>query len=363
MGRRGDPVAVLEAIYSLEHDDDTWLDEVHAAFGPILDDGFGTALVAFETRGEVARVSSLRFRGPIAEQGTELFKLHEQRCFEYDNGQAPPPPCHESRFFLDLPPCSMSHATFRAPPRSGARTKDARAEDPFLRDWRATKGTAGPRLDDILQVRSDGEPGRGVVFGAGRKSGGVPKDIEGLAPRLASHLGAMLRLRGRRQGGAMQRGPEGGDAILTFDGKLSHARADATTHASRDALQHAARMVDRARGKLRRTEPETALALWGAMVAGRWTLVEQFDHDGKRFMVAYRNHVASPSATFCNLGQRERQVATLAALGHSNKLIAYELGLSVSAVSAYLARAAKKLGADSRVALVRLYRDSLVPRT
>ncbi|WP_394847855.1 LuxR C-terminal-related transcriptional regulator [Pendulispora brunnea] len=141
------------------------------------------------------------------------------------------------------------------------------------------------------------------------------------------------------------------------------AAGDATARASREALQQAACLLDRARGKLRRTDPETALALWGAMVSGRWTLVEQFDHDGKRFMVAYRNDVASPSATFCNLGQRERQVATLAAMGHSNKLIAYELGLSVSAVSAYLTRAAKKLGVDSRVALVRLHRDSLFPLT
>ena len=44
-----------------------------------------------------------------------------------------------------------------------------------------------------------------------------------------------------------------------------------------------------------------------------------------------------------------------AALGHPNKLIAYEMGLSASSIATYLARAAEKLGADSRPALIRAY--------
>jgi len=52
------------------------------------------------------------------------------------------------------------------------------------------------------------------------------------------------------------------------------------------------------------------------------------------------------------LSERERQAVSLAALGQSNKLIAYELGVSLSTVSAYLARAAAKLGVSTRVGLV-----------
>jgi DNA-binding CsgD family transcriptional regulator len=50
---------------------------------------------------------------------------------------------------------------------------------------------------------------------------------------------------------------------------------------------------------------------------------------------------------------REAQVARGAALGHSNKLIAYELGLATSTVSTLLARAIRKLRLHSRGALIR----------
>ncbi|WP_394847853.1 LuxR C-terminal-related transcriptional regulator [Pendulispora brunnea] len=80
--------------------------------------------------------------------------------------------------------------------------------------------------------------------------------------------------------------------------------------------------VDLARAKLQQTDPEVSIELWD------------------------------------DLTHRERQTVAMAALGHSNKVIADELGLSVSAVSAYLARAARKLRVDSRVDLARLYRDT-----
>jgi DNA-binding CsgD family transcriptional regulator len=44
------------------------------------------------------------------------------------------------------------------------------------------------------------------------------------------------------------------------------------------------------------------------------------------------------------LTDRERQVFTYAAMGQSNKLIAYSLGLAVSTVAAHLERARRKLG-------------------
>jgi DNA-binding CsgD family transcriptional regulator len=43
------------------------------------------------------------------------------------------------------------------------------------------------------------------------------------------------------------------------------------------------------------------------------------------------------------------------ALGHSNKLVAYTLGLTVAAAGNLVARAAHKLGARSRVELIEQY--------
>lgn len=69
-------------------------------------------------------------------------------------------------------------------------------------------------------------------------------------------------------------------------------------------------------------------------------------------MLACRSHLSEPD--LAALSSRERQVAELARIGASNKEIAYELGLAHSTVRVLLARAATKLGAESRAALVRM---------
>jgi DNA-binding CsgD family transcriptional regulator len=66
------------------------------------------------------------------------------------------------------------------------------------------------------------------------------------------------------------------------------------------------------------------------------------------------------SARLAKLSDRERQVATRVALGHSYKQIAYELGIGLSTVWKYLQRAAIKLGANSRVSLIQLMNSLLI---
>ncbi len=67
--------------------------------------------------------------------------------------------------------------------------------------------------------------------------------------------------------------------------------------------------------------------------------------------LARRNEQGCPDPRA--LGARERDVVALAALGKSNKLIAYELGLSPSTVGSHLSAAMRKLGVASRVELMR----------
>ncbi|MBI5481662.1 MAG: helix-turn-helix transcriptional regulator [Deltaproteobacteria bacterium] len=107
-----------------------------------------------------------------------------------------------------------------------------------------------------------------------------------------------------------------------------------------------------------RGAPADGVAAWRALVAGRWSLVDHFDHDGRRFLVARRNdpRVRAPVA----LTLRERQVAGYACLGHSNKLIAYELGLSPTTIATHLERAARKLGVASRPELIRACAELVV---
>jgi DNA-binding NarL/FixJ family response regulator len=81
--------------------------------------------------------------------------------------------------------------------------------------------------------------------------------------------------------------------------------------------------------------------VWRGLVAGRWSLVEQVDTDGRRYLIAHRNDPTTPDLRA--LTSRERQVVGYADLGHSNKLIAYELGLSPSTVGVQLKRGRAKL--------------------
>ncbi|HJK99710.1 MAG TPA: LuxR C-terminal-related transcriptional regulator [Polyangiaceae bacterium LLY-WYZ-14_1] len=114
--------------------------------------------------------------------------------------------------------------------------------------------------------------------------------------------------------------------------------------------------MDRARTRAGRADAERAVAAWRALVEGRWSLLDHFDSDGRRYLVARENEPAT--RTIRTLTPRERQVALYAAHGHSNKLIGYELGLSEGTVKAHLARAMGKLGFESRSRLASLLASS-----
>jgi DNA-binding CsgD family transcriptional regulator len=95
----------------------------------------------------------------------------------------------------------------------------------------------------------------------------------------------------------------------------------------------------------------------GGLVAGRWSLVDHFERSGRRYLVARRNDPSVRDPRALNL--RERQVVWYASLGHSNKLIGYQLGLSFSTVATHLANATRKRGVASRVELIALVRSVL----
>lgn len=102
---------------------------------------------------------------------------------------------------------------------------------------------------------------------------------------------------------------------------------------------------------LRIRVPRQAVDEWKGPIAARWTLLDVCETDGQRYLVARQNH---PRAQGPNvLTNREQEVVACAVLGHHNKLIAYNLGISHSTVRVLIARAAGKLGARSRDELVR----------
>lgn len=178
---------------------------------------------------------------------------------------------------------------------------------------------------------------------------------------LAAHFGAGYRLRrALRELGS--RSPD--QAMLPFGAevaidatsfRITEATGQAKTKTAVAALREAAVRVDRSRGRLREDDPEEALVLWRALVRGRWSTVDWFDSDGRRFMLGIPNTpgISDPRG----LTERETQVVEYAMTGLTNKMIGYNLGLSKARVSALMASAMRKLGAHTRVELMKKVQD------
>ncbi len=165
----------------------------------------------------------------------------------------------------------------------------------------------------------------------------------------AAHLGAATRLRKLARPTSID--GEGTDSILSPNGRVLHAVGDATDKAHRESLVEAVVRRERARGRLRRTDPEEAAQLWSVLVSGRWSIIDFVDRDGKRMLLARKNPVHGPDVLA--LSDEERDVVWLATLGHSRKYIAYELGLASATVTKRLGSALRKLRIGNRRELLR----------
>jgi DNA-binding CsgD family transcriptional regulator len=203
---------------------------------------------------------------------------------------------------------------------------------------------AGGLNDSLLLLATDAS-GRGCAIAAGRSTvAAVPNELREPLEHVVIHATTALRLRR-----ALAKKAAGeGEAVLTPSGKLEHATGDATQPLAAQALREAAIAIDRARSR-RDQDPAGVTDLWKGLVDGTWSLVDRFDSDGKRYLIAMRNEPAGARLTA--LSQREAQIAALVALGRSSKLIGYELGLSEPTVSRHLGLAMSKLGITSRAEL------------
>ncbi len=177
------------------------------------------------------------------------------------------------------------------------------------------------------------------------------------------HIAAGHRLRRRLvhapKGVPLTQIPLEGEALL--DPKrfsIVEAADHAKDNDSLEEIRRAAIQVDLARGRLRRSETCEALRLWEEVVRGRWSMVDWFDTDGRRFILALPNapYIRDPRG----LTKREYQVAKHVVTGASCKLIAYQLGISRCRVSQLLSGVMRKLGVQTRGQLVFMMRTLLV---
>lgn len=336
---------LLEAVYEDGADDARWLRRIVEHASPLLDTGAGVH--AFH----VDLDATAPIYGPLLVGGqVEWQKSWEQHWWR-DTMLGMP---HEAlRTMAAFGAVNTTNHLWAA---TAARIETfaellRRLDDAGYRHALATlqAPTAATRLfyPESVNVVGLDTSGRGVVLVANRTSqvaARIPR--RRLLAELAAHLAAASRLRRRRPRGVST--TVDAEGVLSPEGRVLHAEGPAREARALEALRRAAARHERAAKAA--TDAE-ALALWGALQAGRWTVVERRESDGRRLLIARENR-ATPVATRSALTLRERQVLGELACGLSNKEIGYRLGLAASTVSSHLHTAAAKLGIAARAPLL-----------
>lgn len=316
-------VSVVEATYAPATSETDWLQGIVDAVVPIADAGFGVLMNTYEGVSGRLRAGSVAMSKGLVVPAEVFLKSFESI------------------------PAEMIDQTWRA------HSFGICSELGPLEKMPGTAPMLAAGIRDVLNVNAYDASGIGVTVTVPlpAKRARRPKEADSWE-RVAAHIKSALRL---RQKGTTASLPEGSTAVMSTSGQIEHAADGETADRLRPMLQKAVMRMERARGPLRRSDPESALGLWRPLVDAELTLLDHFEHGGKRYVVAVENPPTLVEG-LSTLSLREQQVVAMAASGRSNKYIAYELGLAHSTVRVLLARAARRLHVKSRRELVALHR-------
>ena len=326
-------IDVVEAAYDLDVDGSEWLHKLLATAQPLLDRGLGC--VATLTGGLSPEGQPLVMQANSVGGPDDLVR----------------------RFFSGartIDPEMMVRWNHAMAERGVARISELEEEwSEIVAVIRQTMG-----CKEALYVNAIDPDGRGAFLStwAPDSFSFTSKDRERWK-MVAVHLTAGHRMRCALSDSPSVRGFRSTEIPLNAEAVLdptkfvvSHAAASAQNKVASEQIRKAAVRVDRARGRLRKSDPDEALEIWHGLVRGRWSLVDWFDTDGRRFVLAKPN--APDLGDPRGLSQSEAQVATYAARGESGKIIGYRFGISPQRVSVLLKSAMHKLGVKTQGQLV-----------
>lgn len=342
MAIRCDLIAVVEACYDLAANETDWLQGVADAFEQVLKPEEGLLAYHLDDTGPVPTIGtpvqsgspSMNMVAKIEAMGALLDAQRQGTLGRIDRLKA-----------------SVYQKVIRGALKEPA---DKLLQSEYRRLGPNWMYTLGAPIDDTFALLNQHVDGNGVtaIFGGLNKRRPFRPAERDTFLMLGAHIKAGFRLRRRLDPLATTRSldvPDGG-AVLDEDGNILHAEDGARADDAREALSIQCRWIEQARSQ-KSGRSEDALGVWKGLIDGRWSLVESFDVDGRRFLVAHRNpeDVRDPRG----LSSVESRIVALAAKGHSDKLIAYHLGIADGTVSAHLSHALRKLKIAGRVELVR----------
>ncbi len=330
-------IAMAERCYDLDTADADWFRRVLAAGLPLLDHGLGVVGFVFVKPPAPGRIEIVDVCVP---SGPEDF------------------PIRHAKAFSTLPPELLHRET------QHARVATLSERSDILAVWTRQVDYAKDALG-ITALDPDGH-GLQIMAPLPRVTKLIQYERE-LWQMLAAHLSASHRLRralrkeqAESRSTDRQRLPRGAEAVIepkSFE--VVEAVGDASKTAYTKVLREKAIAIDEARVQLRAENPVRALKIWSALVRGRWSIVDHFDSDDRRYVLAIPNppHITDPRG----LSDREEQVIAYARLGMSHAHIGYHLGISRSTVTKALASAMRKLGVSTQAELVAKLRGVPTP--
>jgi DNA-binding NarL/FixJ family response regulator len=316
--KRAGSARMVAAAYDLNENLEAWFEHAVSLFRTHLDDGFGVFGVLFDKKTPSFVHVHLDGAHPI--NRTLMHLSGSLGLF----GRAPEG--FEAKSCSDL----LGLATTRGLVR------------PF-RSWFAATDCSG--------VWGHDSAGLSVLFTAPKSELGHASAYERrLAKNMMPHFAAGLRLRRTLTGLSLE--TESAEAIFDPEGRCLNAQGLAEPASARETLRAAVVQQETERGK----PTEDGDCARDALLAGRWSLVDRFDSDGRRFVVAYRNPpgVLDPR----RLSLRDREVAARIARGMSQTAVAAELGVRPSTVASVAAGIIEKLGLRSTGELPLFWRDT-----
>jgi len=305
-------IDLVEAAYSLQADDPSWLRSLAETATPVLDRGLG--------------VGAAVLRAPPGAPMEFLDYVQPSESLREADSAA----------MAELSGNPQALAMLRRSPITFSSV--AESLGPAARQYLPANGDSQPICDMIGLMAQDGEGYAVDLFAPSRTVERTTSGERETWKRIGTHFAAALRIR-RRLGQAPS-------ALFRATGRLADATGLTGGVDRRETLRQAVLARERARGPLRRRDPEEALSVWKGLVAGRWSLVDRWDTDRSRFIAVVENAPRAPDPR--SLTEREHAVANYAALGASNKEIAYILGIATSTVGVLLKLAVRKLGCSRR---------------
>lgn len=302
---------IVEAAQSAAHDDESWAGAVSDAIGGLLHTTTECVLAVVEHDENVtnARYRALRMprgttwdREMASSAGLNVLGVDGFRAFYY--------PARSVATHLEI-----------------ERAMNPKLKKELIPISRAMRDAQ--RMRDVVGAFAYPEPGVILsLFSMHAEPIRLSTYERTLLTRVMLHLEASYRLHRR---------PEKVIAVLDLDGAVLERSEDAPPNAVMAA--HA------------RKRSSGEAELWPALVSGHASLVARGSGRGRRYFIVEN---PPPSQPFRALTPTEVEIVSQAARGHSTKMIAFALGLQPSAVSTRLTEAASKLGAATRMELVRL---------